>query len=114
MGNPDQAITYLEDLNKKYADQVDLLYELGRLYNNNDKKDLAKEKFIEVLNLSPDHANAAFLLAGIVEAEGDTQSAIQLYTRVLSNNPDDETVRNKLENLGITIQDERETENITE
>ncbi|MBU0706956.1 tetratricopeptide repeat protein [Patescibacteria group bacterium] len=106
VGNVDQAITDIEKLAEAYPLRVDVLYELGRLYQDNDRSDEAKEIFISIVNVSPEHANANYRLGEIYQEEGDTDTAISLFARVFANNQDNELVRQKLEELGVTIKDE--------
>ncbi len=108
LGDIDTTIDELKKLAEAYPTSVDAHYELGRIYYATEQTDLAKQQFVAVLNLNPDHANAGYQLGEIVQAEGDKDTAITLFTRVLANNPDDENVRQKLEELGVTIEDQRE------
>ncbi len=114
MGDDSVAISGLEDLAQKYSQRDDVQYELGRIYYKNDQIEDAKKQFVTALNINPDHANAAFQLGEIVQSEGDKDMAITLFTRVLSNNPDNESVRQRLEELGVTIKDQSDNSTFEE
>ncbi|MDD5341736.1 MAG: tetratricopeptide repeat protein [Patescibacteria group bacterium] len=103
LGDPSKATTGLEALATRYPDVVDIKYELGQLYLAADKKDQAKQMFVDVLNISPNHANAAYQLGEIILAEGDRDGAITLFKRIYDNNPNNATIKQKLQDLGVTL-----------
>jgi tetratricopeptide (TPR) repeat protein len=61
--------------------------------------DKAKEQLQIIISLQPDHANAHFWLAVVYEQLGDKENAITELEMVLSTNPDNEIIKEKLSKL---------------
>lgn len=74
----------------------DMLFELARLYFNNNNFDKANEILLKVLEINPDNANALYTLANLYEKNGEKDKAFLLLSRVLELNPDNEDVKAKV------------------
>lgn len=103
MGDRAKAVTEVEAVVQTYPNSIDARYELARLYSLEEKTDQAKAQYVAILNLDANHANAAYRLGEILQTEGDTESAKVLFRRVYANNPDNQDVIAKLEELGVDV-----------
>ncbi|MBA7650737.1 Cell division coordinator CpoB [subsurface metagenome] len=94
-----EAISKMEDLAGTYPLVPEVLFQLGRLYFNNNQIEEAITQFKRVLILSPNHSNAHYSLALTYLAQGEKDLAIQEFEKVLELNPGNQDVIDKLEQL---------------
>jgi len=92
----EKALNLLDELNKIYNDP-ELYYEQGRLYYNQGKTEEANEKFLEVIKINPNHANALYSLGLSLEAQGLLPQALEYFNKVLELNPGNIEVEEKIE-----------------
>ena len=93
-----EAIAILERL-EKINPTLDLFYEQGRIYFNQGDWDEAIIKFQEVINISPNHANALYSIAlALIELEQNDE-ALSYLRRVAALNPDNQEVKDKIGEL---------------
>jgi len=110
-GLVDEAIHKLETLQARNADNVELLFQLGRLYYNRGETDKAIAQFIGALNINPNYSNALYSLGIAYEKQDRKQDAIIVFEAVLELNPGLEVVQDKIDELkGIRQEPVVETE----
>ncbi len=97
-GNFPEAISNMENLVMTYP-SVEVLFQMGRLYFNNNQMDEAITQFKRVLILSPNHSNAHYSLALAYVAQGKKDLAIHEFEKVLELNPGSQDVIDKIEQL---------------
>ena len=68
-------------------DYADAHCNLGSLYFNRDRRDIACECFERALEIDPDHVEANLNLAIVQEDRGHNQSALRHYKRALASDP---------------------------
>ena len=88
-----KAISILTPFENTNADAA---YQLGRLYFNEGRIDLAKEKFIQVTKSFPEHSNAHYSLGIIYYRTGEYAKALAEFEETLRLNPESRDVREKL------------------
>jgi len=98
-GKTKEALSLVSSLNNQFPLNVDILFELGRLYFNNNETDLAIEKWKNLLQIFPEHIDALYSLATAYQKKGDNNSAISYLEKILNINPNLPKVKEELENL---------------
>ena len=88
-----------KELSLRFPSDAKVLFELGRMYFNNEEWKSASEKFELVLEQQPNNSDARYSLALALEKQGNKTRAIQELERVLELNPGKEEVLQKLEQL---------------
>ncbi|MEI9475280.1 MAG: FkbM family methyltransferase [Deltaproteobacteria bacterium] len=108
-GSPEEAIRELERILQAHSDFSPAHNDLGALYYNRGEKDRARYHFEEAVKLDP--GNITFLknLADLYHAEmGRAGDAIEIYTGILKDHPDDVETLIALGNMSMTLNDPRE------
>lgn len=100
---PNEAIAALEQALQTLPTNINLKFELGRLYFNSGRVPEAIRQFQEVLALVPTHANARFSLALSFERQGNLPRALTEYRRVLELNPDSEALKQTVVRLEAAV-----------
>ena len=98
-GDSQGAINKMESLIVSYPFSTEILFQMGRLYFNNNQITLAIEQFQRVIILAPGHSNTHYSLGVAYAAKGETQLAIESFERVLELNPGNQDVQEKLRQL---------------
>ncbi|MFC1612758.1 tetratricopeptide repeat protein [Patescibacteria group bacterium] len=103
-GKNKQAIEELQDINidkQEFIDENDpnVLFELGRIYFNNEELDKAKKVLEEVLRIKPNYSNALYTLASVYEKQGNIGRAITLLEKVKELNQDNSEILEKIDSL---------------
>ncbi len=98
-GKRDEAIKKMEELSLTYPFEVEIFFQLGRLYFNNNQIDEAIPQFKKAIDLAPFHSNALYSLGVAYEAKGEKDLAIKEFEKVLELNPGNADVLSKLEEL---------------
>ncbi len=101
-GRLDDAIGKMESVGKYNPLDVGVAFQLGVLYLRRNKAGdlaLAQKQFETALQLVPSYSNAHWFLASVYEQEGNTQGAIDEVQKVLDLNPDNATVKARLDHL---------------
>jgi tetratricopeptide (TPR) repeat protein len=102
----DQAIAVYQPIFRLVEQNPEALFTLGRLfYNRQSEDDLqrAETVLVQAIAQSPNYANARFILGLVYEARGNRQAAIEQYTVVAEQNPDNADIRAKLESLRAPV-----------
>lgn len=114
---PVEALAILENAVLLNPQSVEAHFQLGRTYYNNNENDKAKAEFEAALVIFPTHSNSLYSLALVYERQNNTRESIALLERVLSLNPGNEDVIDKLNTLkggnqpaSVVDEDEKETE----
>jgi Flp pilus assembly protein TadD len=97
-----EAITLLEDAQKRFPADLDIKLELGRAYLYDNKDQPAMSLFREILAANPSNRPAKLQLARALGYQSHYQESDQLYRELLKTNQDDEAasvglVRNLLD-----------------
>ncbi len=93
-----EALEILKSLSET-NDDPEIIYEIGRVYFNEKKYDLAILEFQKVTSQIPNHANALYSLALSYENLQDKKSALYYFKKVLALNPGNIQVKNKIGEL---------------
>lgn len=101
-----EAIKELEDLVQNYSfDQQtisslpEILFQLGRLYFNNNQTNEAVAVFERMVTLFPTYSNAYYSLGVAYTKIGERERAISAFEKVLELNPGNQDVIQKLSDL---------------
>lgn len=104
-GKNEKAISLLEDFLNKFLNRygfsvsADIVFNLGRIYYNNDQIDQAID-ILEVARLAmPQNSNILYMLGLAYQKKGNINEAKNLIEKVLELNPGNEEVKKKLEEL---------------
>jgi spermidine synthase len=88
-------------------DDVEVHWQLGRIYSDDGRSDRAITAFERVTALAPNVPQGFLQLARSYEAEGRDSEAIRAYSRVLELEPEHVQARNNVEKLAIKMALER-------
>jgi tetratricopeptide (TPR) repeat protein len=95
----DEAIGKMEELARNYPFNIDVRFQLGRLYFNKDRVDEAITQFENIITLLPNHSNSLYSLGLAYTKKGEKEKAISAFEKVLELNPGNQDVIQKLEEL---------------
>ncbi len=98
-GDAGGATTKLEWLVSKYPTNADVLFQLGRMYYNQNETDKAIQQFLLTLTANPNHSNALYSLGIAYEKQGRTKDAITAFEAVLVLNPDVQEIKDRIAKL---------------
>lgn len=98
-GNLAEAVRGLERVRAQAPGDVGVGLQLGLLYLRQGKNELAKAELERILVIAPAYANAHWYLSVVYEQTGDLEKAIQEVEKVLDTNPDNVTVKTRLDRL---------------
>ncbi|MBW8012841.1 MAG: tetratricopeptide repeat protein [Chloroflexi bacterium] len=98
-GDVDSAIFTLERLAVKYRSNIDIRFNLGRLYYNAERSEEAVVQFELVLSAVPNNSNVLYSLGTAYESIGMKEKAIEKFEKVLLLNPSNEDVQIRLDKL---------------
>jgi len=79
--------------------KADVDYELGRVYYNLGEYKNAIKKLNEVIGVTPNYANALYVLGLSYEKTDDTKKALELFKKIEVSNPDNTEIKKKIEEL---------------
>lgn len=98
----DKAIAIYSAIAPVAQNNVDYLYNFGRLlYNRNNKgdRDAAEKIWLEVVKRNPNYSNALYSLGLLYEQLGNKVQALEYYYKVKSLNPDNNDITAKINSL---------------
>ena len=98
-GKPDEAIAELEGALAKFPQNLTIKFQLGVMYYNNNKVELAARQFQELAQVAPNDGNVRFSLALSFERLGKMQRALLEFRRLLEANPQNEFLKQKVQQL---------------
>ena len=83
---------------------INIAFQLGRIYYNSGNINEAKNIFLEIERLQPSNSNARYSLGLIYEKEENSEEALREFETVLLLNPDNQEVIEKIDNLKKLIE----------
>lgn len=95
----DQAVANLKKARALNNQNIDSLFNLGRLYYNQGKNDEAQTAMQNILSVMPEHHNALFILGLVYDAEGNTAKALEQLEKLARLEPDNKDVAKMVANL---------------
>lgn len=98
-GKTKEAISKLEAIKINLPNDIGVAFQLGLLYYQNKEQDKAVAELERAVKLAPNFANARWYLAAIYEEQGKKDLAIAQLEEILKTNPENETVKKKIEAL---------------
>lgn len=98
-GKIKEAVSKLEMLKAGLPDDVGVAFQLGLLYYQDKQADKAVDELLRAIELMPSFANARWYLAAIYDEQGKKDLAIAQLEEILKTNPENETVKKKLDEL---------------
>jgi tetratricopeptide (TPR) repeat protein len=98
-GKIDEAINRLEPLLVRNPNDIEILFQLGRLYYNGGEVDKAITQFRTALNLNPSYSNVRFSLGIAYEKQGKVDEALKEFEAVLDSNPDNKELKDRIQRL---------------
>lgn len=81
-----KAFEYIEEANVKMQWNRDLAYEMGKLYEESEKNDLAKNKYIEILSRDAFDINARYQFAKLLMLDKNYTQAINELSYIIRLN----------------------------
>jgi len=102
-GKTKEAIAGLQKVELSNPTDMGVAFELAMLYYRDNQKDKAQAELERAIAAVPNFANARWLLATILEEKQKWDDAIIQVQAILKDNPDNQTVQQKLK----TLQDEK-------
>jgi tetratricopeptide (TPR) repeat protein len=90
------AIKKIEDLVAAGSVDVDVLFQLGRMYYNAKRVDEAISVFEQIVLVYPNHSNTLYALGTAYTAKGEKDMAIAQFEKVLKLNPGNQDVIDKI------------------
>ncbi len=94
-----EAISYMEKLEKSHPHNIEILFQLGVLYFNDNQTENAIIKFKTVIQVVPNHSNALYSLAVAYQAQGKNDLALLYYEKVLELNLGNVDVLESIKNI---------------
>jgi tetratricopeptide (TPR) repeat protein len=98
-GDSSAAIAEMKALAVDYPYSTEIVFQLGRLYFNQNQINEAINQFKRVIVLAPDHSNAHYSLGVAYAAQGKKVLAREQFLKVLELNPGNQDVQAKLNAL---------------
>lgn len=98
-GKVKEAISKLEEIKADLPNDIGVAFQLGLLYAQNQELDKAVTELERAVKLAPAFANARWYLAALYEEQGKKDLALIQLEEILKTNPDNETVKQKIESL---------------
>lgn len=95
----DEAVKKLESILNSNPYDLGVMLQLAIIHIQQEETDKAKELLKTAISLQSNYANARWYLASIYEQEGEIEEAIKHLEIILTYNPDDVVVLEKLEQL---------------
>ena len=86
-GKSDAALQFLQASTEKYPSLVAFRVEYARLLNFTKQYPEARKQFLTALSIQPQNLIAQVGLAKATSYEGDQETAIQMYDRILARHP---------------------------
>ena len=96
LGNPDAAITSLDQALALWPDSAELHYNKGVLLAGTGAQDAARRCYETALKLDPSHAGAANNLGSVLRAKGDFIAALRAYRHAVALQPRSAAAHNNL------------------
>lgn len=98
-GESEQAILELEEAKLRAPRDVEIAFQLGRLYWRKNDLEKAQAEFERVLNLFENHPNARYMLGLVYDKKGEKEKAKEEFKKLLALNPQNQELNKIIENL---------------
>jgi len=98
-GNFQDAISKLEGIAAQNSSNVEVFFQLGRVYYNNNQTDKAVSSLRRAISLSPNHSNSLYALGVAYQKNGQKEEALKMFEKVLKLNPGNQDVIAKIAEL---------------
>jgi len=98
-GKVNEAIAKMEINRQLLPSDIGTAFQLGVLYYRTEQYNKAKSEFIRAITLDDNFSNARYFLGLIYDREGNKEDAIDQFERIAQLNPDNEQVKQIIENL---------------
>jgi putative inorganic carbon (HCO3(-)) transporter len=98
-GKLNEAITKLEINRQLLPQDKGIAFQLGVLYYRAERYRQAGAEFVRAVIIDPDYANARYFLGLLYDQAGDKESALDQFERIAKLNPDNEHIKDVIENL---------------
>ena len=98
-GKLKEAIARMEINRQLLPRDTGIAFQLGVLYYKAEKYPQAKGEFIRAIVLDDNFSNARYFLGLLYDREGDKESALDQFERIAQLNPDNEHIKDVIENL---------------
>jgi len=98
----DKAVDLYKTILPRVSNQVELLYNFGRLlYNRNGANDRAdaEKLWLRAIEIEPNHSNTLYSLGLLYEIRGNRAAALQYYYKVKDLNPGNKDIITKIQSL---------------
>lgn len=99
LGKTKEAIAKMENSFQLAPRDTGVLFQLGVLYYKDSQFEKAKQAFASAVSIDPNFSNARYFLGLLYDREGNKEAAIAQFEKIAELNPDNELVKNILENL---------------
>ena len=98
-GDTAKAIEKAQDAKKFAPGDLGALFQLGRLYYNDNQLEKAQAEFEESVAVNPDYSNGRYFLGLVYDKRGFKNKAVAEFEKIKELNPDNKEVAQILENL---------------
>ena len=98
-GNLKEAISRTEQTAALSPNNSGVFFQLGLLQYQNNNFNAARTAFEKAIGLNGNYANARYFLGLIYDRQGLKEKAIEQFTNIAKTNPNNEEVKNILDNL---------------
>jgi len=86
-GRNDEALRVAAQARDKAPEEVEILAQLGRLYDKTGRSELARQTYERALQLAPENPLVLFRLGRACMAKGDYRQAVELLEKSAKNTP---------------------------
>lgn len=93
------AVKKMETVVQANPRDVGAMFQLSLLYLKNNETDRAENQLKRAVQLAPNYANAHWYLAAIYERRGAIADAVKEIEAVLTSNPDNQSIKDRLAQL---------------
>lgn len=95
----EEAVKLYENILKKDAKRIDILFSLSFIYYNQKNFDKAEEATKKILKNDPDDLRARYNIGAIAQARGNTEKTVEIWTEIAQKYPSTETGKLAKESL---------------
>lgn len=103
-GDNEKAISQLNSFLENGTADINIAFQLGRIYYNSGNTSEAKNIFLEIIRIQPNNANARYSLGLIYEEEENNENALKEFELVLSLGSGNQEVVEKIDKLKKLIE----------
>ncbi len=91
--NPKEAIKYYDKLLRINPKRIDVLFSLSFIYYNQGNLSKTEELTNKILYYDKDNVKAYYNLGAIAASKGDKEKARQIWNKIVTEHPNDETAQ---------------------